>query len=136
GPFSIEGPHAADFRLDAPAVGELAPGGSVELDVLFQPAAAGVRNAALRLTNNDYDESPFEIALTATVPAPEIAVYAGPEGGAGEIVSGREAPVEFGTARRGEPLERSFTVVNQGIAPLTVSRVTAPDGFSVAIALP
>lgn len=60
------GKQAKDFIVTAPGKVTLAPGQSTTFKVKFQPAAKGVRNAAIHLKSNDANESPFDISLTGT----------------------------------------------------------------------
>lgn len=65
---------AGEFGLEVPAAGfVLPPGQSQSLGIIFSPAAAGVRRAALRIESNDPDRSLVEIPLLAegvTAPQP------------------------------------------------------------------
>ncbi|MGE3989560.1 choice-of-anchor D domain-containing protein [Pseudorhodoplanes sp.] len=64
---------------------------------------------------------------------PEIAVW----GNHTDITSGDATPsaddhTAFGQARVGDVVERSFAVINQGSAPLQISKITVPKGaFSI-----
>lgn len=60
------GRHVKDFTVSALKTTKLVPGASTTLTVTFKPAAAGVRNAAIHLINNDSNESPYDIKLTGT----------------------------------------------------------------------
>ncbi|NJM55558.1 MAG: choice-of-anchor D domain-containing protein [Verrucomicrobiae bacterium] len=65
---SVDGTDSADFTAGAPGSTELAPGAATTFTVTFTPSGAGggPRNAMLRITSNDTDESPFDITLTGT----------------------------------------------------------------------
>ncbi len=58
------GKHAKDFVVRKPLRSTLAPGTSTTFKVTFRPKAKGVRNAAIRIANNDPNENPFDIRLT------------------------------------------------------------------------
>ena len=58
------GTQVADFPFTPPARTLLQPGASTTFKVTFKPKAAGTRNAAIHITSNDSDESPFDILLT------------------------------------------------------------------------
>lgn len=60
------GPHAADFRIEAPGSSTLAPGQTTTCKVAFHPRGAGARRAWLRIASNDADSSPFLVSLTGT----------------------------------------------------------------------
>ncbi len=59
----IDGQHATDFRLEHDPVTELAAGDSLVLQVTFSTADMGVRNARLRIHNDDPSESVYEFQL-------------------------------------------------------------------------
>jgi hypothetical protein len=59
-----DGSHAADFSITKPAATSLDPGQSTTFQVTFKPKAKGSRSAAIHITSNDADESPFDISLT------------------------------------------------------------------------
>ena len=63
---TINGAHAADFTITTLPSSTVAPTGFTTFAVRFTPSAPGARTAALHLGNNDADENPFDIALTAT----------------------------------------------------------------------
>jgi hypothetical protein len=58
------GTHAKDFIVTQPLKKTLAPGTSTTFKVTFKPTAAGVRNAALKIRNNDANENPFDIKIS------------------------------------------------------------------------
>ena len=59
----IDGASAAEFSISAFSETSLPPGSSASVTVSFTPAATGVKSAALHLSSNDPDESPFDIIL-------------------------------------------------------------------------
>lgn len=62
----ISGPQAGDFRVIGEWPASVAPGGSVPLEVAFDPAAAGARNAEIRFTTNDPAVPVFRFAVRGT----------------------------------------------------------------------
>jgi hypothetical protein len=64
---TIDGLQSADFSVSPLELPTLAPGESVNLTVTFLPSTTGLRNATLQIASNDANESPFSIALSATV---------------------------------------------------------------------
>ena len=62
--ITIDGANAADFSVAAAPASPVAPGGSTTFTVQFAPSATGLRTAALHLASNDWDENPFDIALS------------------------------------------------------------------------
>jgi autotransporter family porin len=70
------------------------------------------------------------------VPAPEIAVYDGPDASSPELTNNQATAVSFGTTTVGAPVARVFTIRNAGTAPLTLGALTLPAGFVVVGAFP
>jgi subtilisin-like proprotein convertase family protein len=63
----IDGPASAEFAVSPPAATLLAPGATTTFVVTFTPTAFGIRSAAIQITSNDTDESPFVLDLTGYV---------------------------------------------------------------------
>lgn len=62
---TIDGTHFGDFAISTlPAT--LAANGSTTFTVTLTPSAVGARSAALHITSDDPDESPFDINLTGS----------------------------------------------------------------------
>ncbi|MEQ1935625.1 MAG: choice-of-anchor D domain-containing protein, partial [Fimbriimonadaceae bacterium] len=61
--ISKDGTNASEFTVTSAPVAPVAPNGSTTFTVVFNPTAGGTRTAALHITNNDADESPFDITL-------------------------------------------------------------------------
>lgn len=61
-----DGAHAADFAVSSLTATNVNPGTNLTFTVTFNHAAPGQRNAALHITSNDTNESPFDINLTGT----------------------------------------------------------------------
>ncbi len=74
--IDLVGGDAGQFAVtqgDAPFT--VAPGGTHNVDVRFSPTSAGPKTTTLRLTSDDPDESPFDVALSGTgITPPEIDV--------------------------------------------------------------
>jgi len=61
------GANPTDFQVTtAPVAPVQGPGGSTLLVVTFNPGDVGLRSASIHIANNDANESPFDIHLTAT----------------------------------------------------------------------
>ncbi|WP_456237828.1 choice-of-anchor D domain-containing protein, partial [Mesobaculum littorinae] len=61
--------------ISAPGATTVAPGGSTTFTVQYTPTLAGAFSFALSFTNDDADETPYDIAVSGTATgAPEIAV--------------------------------------------------------------
>ncbi len=69
---AVIGPHSADFVISGAMGSSLTPffGNRTGFTVTFTPSGSGPRTATLRITSNDPDENPFDVALTGggTVP--------------------------------------------------------------------
>jgi hypothetical protein len=68
--ISIDGPDAGEFSVAVSPPTNVPAGGSASFIVKFNPNSSGTKVAALHLTNNDADESPFDIALSGSVQPP------------------------------------------------------------------
>lgn len=110
----------------------LAPGASGEYTFIFRAQIPGTHTATLRFLSNDPDESPFEITLTCTGTAPEIAVF----DGAVELIDGQSQVVDLGETVIGNHLVHSLTIQNPGNAPLTISAIQLPSGLEIQTGMP
>ncbi len=126
------GPNAADFTVaPGPSSPVSGPSGSTTFTVKFTPSAKGARQAEILIASNDADENPFNITLTGTALAPEIAV----EQPAGTAVADGGGAA-FGSVNVGSNSELTFTIKNTGDADLTgISTYvdgTNPGDFTVS----
>ena len=83
----------------------------------------------MHLASSDADENPFELVLSGSLNAPEIAIFLG----SAELVAGQA--LDWGTAVQGMPLVRSFTITSAGGVPLELAPLDSaslPPGFSLA----
>jgi hypothetical protein len=117
------GPETTTFSVTSPAVAPVLPGESTSFTLQFAPSVEGPQNANLRLVSNDYDEGLFDLTLTGTGLAPQIAVS-----GAGQaIASGDSTPsladhTDFGSvALLDTQLTRTFTLSNPGTSTLNLT---------------
>jgi hypothetical protein len=108
------GTDSGDFVITqvSPAAPVAGPSGTTTFTVTFSPTAAGTRSAAIRIASNDSNEDPYNIALSGTGLAPDIAVSQG-----GGITSGGNK--SFGNVNLGSNTSLTFTISNTGDAPLT-----------------
>ncbi len=96
----------------------VAPGAESEMVIAFEPVRLGDRRAELALASDDPDEDPLVLSFFGEGVEPELS--ATPDGH------------NFGTAvPGGEPVRRSFRIVNAGGAALTVE-ITEPAGPDAA----
>jgi uncharacterized delta-60 repeat protein len=120
-----DGTNAADYAVGSLGATDLAPGASTTFSVTFTPGATGSRAAAIHIASNDPDENPFDISLTGTGVAPEIAV----EQPAGTNLTDGSASVAFGNVvAGGSSAVFTFTIKNPGSADLTGLAVTKDGG--------
>ncbi len=109
--ISIDGTHAAEFKINTPPPVYLAGGSSETFTLSCTPAAYGARTAVLHIISRDLDEGSFDIDLIATGIGPEITVEQ-PLGT--ELVAGA-AVIEF----RSVSPEKMFTIRNAGTGVLS-----------------
>ena len=69
--ITIDGADPAMFTVTANPTAPVGPSGSTTFTVRFAPTSTGVKAVGLHIANNDSDENPFDITLTATGVAPE-----------------------------------------------------------------
>jgi hypothetical protein len=62
--LKVSGSNA--FKVEAPEVSFIDPGSKTTFKVTFAPQSTGLKEAHLKITSNDGDESPFDITLTGT----------------------------------------------------------------------
>lgn len=128
---TITGVDAGQFSVTTQPTSPVAPGGFTDFTVRFAPTSRGTKNATVSIGNNDSDENPFGIILTADAIAPEISVDQGPNN---DVTAVDFGTVNLGTNPNGSTT-RTFTIHNSGDANLTVS-LTGLNGtdFSVTTA--
>jgi hypothetical protein len=120
---SLAGGDAGQFSItqgSAPAT--VAPGAIHNLVVRFAPTSGGTKAATLRLTSDDPDESPLDVALGGVgTTSPDISV----------------APTShnYGSVTVGSSVTRTFAVTNTGTGNLvvTASALTGANAAEFAI---
>lgn len=109
----------------------LAPGAADSFTVRLAPAAVGTYAGEITIANDDADESPFSIRVTAQIsqlPVPEITVF----DGATPLISGSSPVIDFGAVvRRRKGITRTFTIRNDGSETLRINRVDLPVGYTL-----
>ncbi|MBW4453103.1 MAG: choice-of-anchor D domain-containing protein [Nostoc indistinguendum CM1-VF10] len=121
------------FSLVGTLPATLAAKTSANITVALNTTTAATYTGNFSLTNNDSNESPFDFVIAGKVNAPEIEVF---NGTVGDIVDGSTTPFDFGDAAFGSTVMRTFIVKNKGTAPLNLSNLELPDGFSLVGTLP
>ena len=116
------------FAITTGAGASVPAGGSTTIGITFNaPISAGITNAQLILFNNDSDENPYTINIrgeSVIVTAPEIDVQGGTAisiVGDGTNVPNISDDTDFGQIPTGTAVERIYTILNTGNAPLTVN---------------
>jgi uncharacterized delta-60 repeat protein len=130
---SKDGSDAGDFIVATDGATTLLSGASTTITVAFNPSFYGPRTAVLHIFSNDGDENPFDITLTGTATASEIAIEQPPDT---DLTSGSASPVNFGLVVAGSSRSLTFTVRNHGNAALIGLAVTktlagTPGDFAV-----
>ncbi|MBD3582740.1 choice-of-anchor D domain-containing protein [Flavobacterium selenitireducens] len=64
GAISFTGAAAADFAIVTAPPTTVAQGATVTFQISFTPTTVGVKNAAMYILNDDFDESPYNFSLT------------------------------------------------------------------------
>jgi Lamin Tail Domain/Abnormal spindle-like microcephaly-assoc'd, ASPM-SPD-2-Hydin len=117
--ISLDGPDYDEFSITTkPALTVAAPDSFTTFTVKYSPLYVGTKTAAIHIANNDADESPYDITLTASAFAsdPEIVVEQPAKTGLvdgttkksfGKIAVGKKSPAKI------------FTIINTGKADLT-----------------
>ncbi|WP_375559882.1 choice-of-anchor D domain-containing protein [Bernardetia sp. OM2101] len=127
--IAITGANAADFVLSGITLPtSIAAAGTTTFDVIFTPAAVGIRNATITINNNDCDEGVYNFSMRGTGTAsPEINL----QGNGNNIVSGAGTTsltndTDFGdVAECGtNNLAKTYAIQNTGGTALTVSNIT------------
>jgi serralysin len=111
----------------------LDPGESDSFKVILDTAKVGTFEGVVTFKTNDADEASYEFTISGEVAAPEIDV----SGDGVDIKDNDKTPglgdhTDFGSAAFGDtPVVRTFTINNTGGAPLSISNVTVPPGFTI-----
>ena len=108
---SLTGADAAEFNIEnGGGAVTLTPGQTHDVEVSFNPATVGAKSAALRISSNDANENPFDVALSGNgVPTPEPNIAVSP------------SAHDFGTGYIGSSLTQTMTIYNHGSEVLEVS---------------
>jgi hypothetical protein len=92
--------------------------GSTTFQIRFLATIAGTQTGDVTFSNNDSNESPYTIHLSALAGAPNMGVW----DGATAIADGQVAPVDLGTtAVGGSGVSRVFTIRNSGTYSLDLT---------------
>ncbi len=120
---AVELPAAPFGATGAPAVGStIAPGGSLSINVTFEPTAAGNFSGEIGLETSGGNGA---VGLSGSAGAPGVI----------QITSEQN---NFGTVEVGKTATRSFTVANTGGTSVTITKSKPPSGgeFAATTTLP
>jgi hypothetical protein len=89
-PLSLGGADAGQFSIQEQPTSPVLASGNTTFTIRFTPTSLGSKTASLSISNNDTDENPYNLTLTAggTVPGPvegEIKIQAGSDGWANPL---------------------------------------------------
>jgi hypothetical protein len=130
GAISFDGTNPGDFTVTTSPAASVAAAGNTTLTVRFAPLGAGARSAVMHIVNGDADENPFDITLSGTGLAPEVVVHNGSHSLAPELSDGQVTAVSFGGTAQNVASIRNFLVRNTGDAPLDITTITVPSGYT------
>ena len=126
------------YTLTEALSASLAPGTSDTFTVQLDTVAGGTKAGDISFTSNDADENPFHFAVTAVVlTTPEITVLGnGVSISNGSATANTADGTDYGApVQGGTVVSHTFTVRNDGGAPLTLGTVTVPAGYTLTKAL-
>jgi len=118
---------------DLPA--SLDAGASDTFTVRLDTATGGTKTGDITFTNNDSNENPFNFRIKGAVqalPAEIVVLCNGISITDGDTTPTADDGTDFGSVARGSaPIERTFTVRNEGGSNLIVGWITVPYGFTL-----
>ena len=120
---SINGVHSKEFILTQPRNTIVSPGATTSFTVRFKPSAKGSRTAALHVTSNDANETPYDIGLTGIgLASPQEIDVLQPSG---SPLKDGKSKKSFGTVKITQTGKaKTFTIRNTGGANLTKIAIT------------
>lgn len=126
------------FTLLTPPAAQVAAGASTAFTVRVDAIGGGDFQGPVSFETNDEDENPFQFWVYAQVvaPQPEIAVRYTDEYGYEEQLYHGYSSVYFDATSVGAPVDKTFTVYNQGDGELALdpASFSLPAGFALLTA--
>jgi len=122
---SLTGDHPDDFRVTFsiynPSTEWISPSFPMELNVVFQPTAPGLRTATLRIVSDDEDEAIYEFTITGTGDMAGLQVTL-----PGDTQVLHNSNCHFGASGVNAPPGKAltFTIANPGTKTLSISTPT------------
>jgi hypothetical protein len=124
---------------NAPALPfSITPGGSVNIDVIFNSANGGNFESRVAVWSSDADETRFDFAdfaVTATV-TPDVRLQLINSQNGAEVTDGQPTIIAIQPNAFGGGSSVSLNLNNIGLDPLVVSSVSLPAGFQTSKTLP
>ena len=127
------------FSVDVPPASVIPPGGTSEFSISFNPIGSGPRNATVRITSNDCDESAYEFLIIGNADCPEIYPEINIKGNGIDITDADDTPdtgdnTDFGVALNG-PVSKTFVIENTGTTALSISGIvfTGSDAANYSV---
>ncbi len=114
GTLTLTGPNAGDFRLLDALPASIGANNSAAIHVGFQPTAAGVRNATLKIPSNSSGTPVLDVPLTGV--GGDVAIVATPQ------------PLDFGDVLVNRSVTLPLTLTNQGSTPSAPIQIGAIAG--------
>jgi hypothetical protein len=113
---SLVGGQPGDFSITQGGAGfTVTPGATHNLDVQFVPTSGGPKATTLRLTSDDPDESPVDVALSGSGTTPQE-------------IDVSPTPYDYGSVSLGTHAVRTFAIRNLGGTTLQVTGVSLTGG--------
>ena len=114
--------------------GAIAAAGSATFTVTGTPAAAGVNTGSITIVSNDPVIGSYNVNVTVTGTVPALQVL----NTTTVLVSNATPAISVGTAVTGSPATAytSFSIKNNGTAPLTFTSITGSTGFVITAVTP
>lgn len=122
----------AGFSLSTSLPLDVDPSGNATFVVALDTSVAGALSGVMSITDDDPNNNPYTVNLSGTVTLPAAVMQL--RQGSTNIANGGSAAMP--AAVQGTSDLATFTVRNSGTAPLDVSAVTLPGGYSLQTSLP
>ncbi len=110
-------------------------GGTKNLTLTLDTGSVGAVAGQVSFATSDLDTPSFSFTVNGTVnpPAtPDIALFDGATSAGTPITDGQAGAIDFGSTTQGTPVDRTFTIRNEGTAPISLTLpLTVSGDFSI-----